>query len=162
MWTDTLDILPFCVFFTIYAANTLQSAHLSKTLTHLDKLGMESIVEKIIPTVGLGTATEYDIPLDKVETETVVDMDLTTKIACLDDNENIPESAALQSSSARESQCNCLLRQRSPYQLSSKNILTLNSDNYINPSALRSPTMSTMIQSWTKFTKNTSRIIQTY
>ena len=79
-------------------------------------------MEKIIPTVGLGTATEYDIPLDKVETEAVVEMDLTTKIACLDDNENIPESAAAQSSSARESQCNCLLRQRSPYQLSSKNV----------------------------------------
>ena len=38
-------------------------------------------MEKIIPTVGLGTATEYDIPLDKVETEAVVEMDSTTKIA---------------------------------------------------------------------------------
>lgn len=124
---------------------------------------MESIVEKIIPTVGLGTATEYDIPLDKVETEAVVEMDLTTKIACLDDNENIPESAALQSSSARESQCNCLLRQRSPYQLSSKNVYTFNSDNYqSDPPALRTPTMSTLILSWTKFTESTSRTIQTH
>ena len=101
----------FFLYFTIYAANTLQSAHLSKTLTHLDKLGMESIVEQIIPTVGLGAATDYDIPLEKVVIETVAEMEieLTTKNDCIEDNENIPECADVQSPSVRESQNNCLL-----------------------------------------------------
>ena len=63
-------------------------------MTHLDKLGMESIVEKIIPTVGLGSATEYDIPSETVE---MLETD------CNEDNEDIPESTAVESQSARES-----------------------------------------------------------
>ena len=116
-------------FFTIYAAHTLNSTHLSKTLTHLDKLGMESIVEKIIPTVGLGTgtATEYDIPIETVD---LVEMDLTAKNECIEEsNEDIPECAATQSSSVRESQNNCVLSQSSEVTLlllTPTNIYTLN------------------------------------
>ena len=62
------------------------SAHLSKALTHLDKLGMESIVEKIIPTV--------DIPTETVE---MLETDLTTATECNEDNEDIPECVAVQS-----------------------------------------------------------------
>ena len=70
---------------------------------------MESIVEKIIPTVGLGIATEYDIPLAKVVIETETEMELTTQNECIEDNdEDIPECAEVQSPSARESQNNCL------------------------------------------------------
>merc|ERR1711971_347094 len=40
--------------------------------------------------------TEYDIPIETVET---VEMDLTTKNKCIEDNEDIAECAAIQSSS---------------------------------------------------------------
>ena len=86
---------------------------------------MESIVEQIIPTVGLGAATEYDIPIETVAVEDE-EMDLTTKDECIEDNEDIPECAAVQSSSVRESQNNCVLSQRSPYLLAQRNIYTLN------------------------------------
>ena len=55
---------------------------------------MESIVEKIITTVGNGTSTEYDIPTEKVE---MLETDLTTVTECNEDNEDIPESVAVQS-----------------------------------------------------------------
>ena len=70
---------------------------------------MESIVEQIIPGLGLGTATNYDIPTETVELE-VVEMDLTTENDCraeIADN----GCAAVQSSSARESRNNCVLSQ---------------------------------------------------
>ena len=78
---------------------------------------MESIVEKIIPTVGLGmgTASEYEIPIETVET---VERDLITKNECIEDNEDIPEcAAATQSSSLRESQNNCVSSQSSEVTL---------------------------------------------
>ena len=76
---------------------------------------MESIVEQIIPGLGLGTATDYDIPTETVELE-VVEMDLTTENDC---RAEIADNAceAVQSSSARESRNNCVLSQRSPYCL---------------------------------------------
>ena len=91
---------------------------------------MESIVEKIIPTVGLGAATEYDIP---IETVTVVEMDLTTENECSEDTEDIPEcAAAVQSSSVRESQNNCVLSQRSPSLLAQTNIYTLHPERQLS------------------------------
>ena len=93
---------------------------------------MESIVEKIIPTVGLGTgtATEYDIPIETVDLVDLVEMDLTAKNECIEEsNEDIPECAATQSSSVRESQNNCVLSQSSEVTLlllTPTNIYTLN------------------------------------
>ena len=60
---------------------------------------MESIVEQILPTVGCGVRTDYEIPIEKVEEKK------TTEI---EGNEDIPE-AAEQSPSARESLNNCLV-----------------------------------------------------
>ena len=63
---------------------------------------MESIVEQILPTVGRGVRTDYEIPIEKVEEKK------TTEIEGNEDIEDIPE-AAEQSPSARESLNNCLM-----------------------------------------------------
>ena len=125
---------------------------------------MESIVEQIIPGLGLGTATDYDIPTETVELE-VVEMDLTTENDCraeIADN----GCAAVQSSSARESRNNCVLSQtvRGHLIVSDKCLYFTYTEGQLyqsEHSVLRSPVMSTMIRSWTKFTENTSAIIQT-
>ena len=79
-----------------------QHRHLSKVVTQIGKVGMESIVEQILPTVGRGVRTDYEIPIEKVEEKK------TTEIEGNEDIEDIPE-AAEQSPSARESLNNCLM-----------------------------------------------------
>ena len=95
------SVLTWSVFYFLRSTVhcTFHPGHLSKVVTQIGKVGMESIVEQILPTVGCGVRTDYEIPIEKVEEKK------TTEI---EGNEDIPE-AAEQSPSARESLNNCLV-----------------------------------------------------